>query len=400
MEAWRQQITDYQYQTFHPYNDRSRNNDEIRITIKNQEAYTVPQDSRICVRGQCKSRRNAGVDAAAAVTQFEAVNNYVAHLFERMRYVVNNVEVDSMKAVGITSTVKTYLTNTAAETVGLATAGWSSWSYNEADATFRAVVPLSMISGFASDFNSVMIRVQQDLVLVRSRTDKNALRCTTAANADNDAVYVDLTSIEWEVPVVKFNIEYESKILTRVKRNDVEYFRFRSWDTHEYPTLPKAKRMVWTLTTSTAQVPKFVVLVFQTNRLDNHKRDSSYFDNVDLTSFKVTLNGHTLPQNDTIEDFAKDSYLTFYRNYVDFMADYWRGEKLSEPALSLAAFKDRAIFVIKCVYEEVIKSGPMDISLIMESSKDFPDDTAAYAILINEVRYSYQLLNGLVKKIE
>ena len=152
MEAWRQQITDYQFKTFRPYNEKYRNSDEIRISVKSQEAYTVPQDSRIIVRAEIKRTRNAGVAADAASTDFTFANNYFAHLLDRMQYIVNNVEVDSMKSLGVTSTVKTYLTNTAVETVGLATAGWSHVSWHLDDETFVAIVPLSMISGFASDF--------------------------------------------------------------------------------------------------------------------------------------------------------------------------------------------------------------------------------------------------------
>lgn len=400
MEAWRQQITDYQFKSFLPFNEKYRNSDEIRISVKSQEAYTVPQDSRIIVRGEWKLNRNAGVAADAPSTDFQFVNNYIAQLFDRVRYIVNNVEVDSMKSLGITSTVKTYLTNTAAETVGLTTAGWKNVNSNDADKTFCAIVPLSMISGFASDFKDVLIKVPQDLVLVRSRTDRNAIFCGTAANANNQDIAINITSIEWELPIVKFNLDYETKILTKVRRNDALKFGFRTWETHEYPKLPKTDRVLWSLPTSNVRMPKFVVLVFQTDRMDNHRSNAAFFDNVDLRSFKVQLNNRVIPEKDIVEDFEKGRYLSFYRNYVDFMTDYWRGEKLSEPALTIEEYKIHAIFVIKCVYEEVIKTGPMDITLIIEANKNFPDNTAAYAILVNEVRYSYELLNGIVKRID
>ena len=182
--------------------------------------------------------------ADATATDITFANNYFAHLLDRMQYIVNNLEVDSMKSLGITSTLKTYLTNTAVETVGLATAGWSHVSWNPDDETFVAIVPLSMISGFASDFKDVMVKIPQDLVLVRSRTDKNAINCVTAANADNQAIAVNITSVEWELPIVRFNIDFETRVLTKDRRNDALPFGFRNWETYEYPKLATTSRML------------------------------------------------------------------------------------------------------------------------------------------------------------
>ena len=128
----------------------------------------------------------------------------------------------------------------------------------------------------------------------------------------------------------EFNLDFETKILMKVKRNDALQFGFRTWETHEYPKLAKTDRLLWSLPTSNVQMPKFVVLVFQTDRMDNHRVNASLFDNVDLRSFKVQLNNCMIPEKDIVEDFAKNRYLYFYRNYVDFMTHYWKGEKLPE----------------------------------------------------------------------
>lgn len=400
MEPWRQEIIDYQIKTYVPTNEKYRNSDPIRISVNSQDSYTVPQDSSIHVRGECRRKRNTGVADDAAATDFVLVNNHIAHMFSRVTYSVNKVEVDTMSSLGVTSTVKTYLTNTADETVGLATAGWSKVNWNAEDNTFCAVVPLSMISGFASDFKDVMVRIPQELKLTRSGTDKDAVHCTTAANANNDEIQIKITSVEWKLPIVRFNFDYEAKILAKVKKNDALRFGFRQWETQEYPTLPVTDRLKWTLPLSNVGLPKFVVLAFQTNRTGNHRADTSLFDNVDLRSFKVTINNRIIPDEDVVEDFTKGQYLNFYRGYVDFMRDYWRGEKLAQPVLSMDNYKDHAIFVIKCVYEEIIKAGPLDVSLMIHANKNFPANTTAYAILINEVRFAYRLLEGTVKRVD
>lgn len=389
----------YQTHTYQPYNATFKNNDEIRIPVNSQDLYTVPGESKLYVEGVLTFTKKNKADTSTDGAVCALSNNAIAHLFDQIRYEINGVEVDKTRMVGVTSTAIVLLTHTKEETTGLKLAGWNSPPFHEATKTFYAQVPLDILLGFARDFKGALIRVRQELILVRSRTNKNAYVIT--AGADKEDVTLSLTKVHWQMPQIKFNLGAEKAILNKVKNNASFEISFRSVETHVYPQLPQTSRETWKLmTTTNVEAPCYLGLLCLTNRMDNEKTDASKFDHVSMRSVTVSLNGVDSPYEKQNEDFEKNRFLNFYRMYLEAFTDLSHGQKLCEPPLTMDQFKDEnPIFLIKCLYEDIIKPGPLDIQIEMESHKNFPANTSAYAILFHDVTYSYTSLSGIVKKI-
>ncbi|CAH0381374.1 unnamed protein product [Bemisia tabaci] len=261
MEAWRQEIIKYEYIRFGPVDEWDGNNDSIRFTPDTHGLITVPQDSRIFMRVEVKLEKNPGAAADATKPPFKLANNYIQHMFDRMQYKMNGTEVDSMQSVGVTSTLKNYLTYTRAETAGLATAGfcdithsWTEWDYTTANQTFSAIVPLSSLSGFAVHFKDVLVRCSQELILVRSGTDKNAYYITDAATADGYTIKFKIIEIYWEIPIVKFTLELEKQILLKIKKNDKMSFGYMNWESHDIPGIYPTNTFKWNNQQAQAQI--------------------------------------------------------------------------------------------------------------------------------------------------
>ncbi|CAH0383064.1 unnamed protein product [Bemisia tabaci] len=154
------------------------------------------------------------------------------------------------------------------------------------------------------------------------------------------------------------------------------------------------------MTTSNVEAPTYIIVLFQTSRMDNEKTDASKFDHIRLRSIKVHLNSTALPYENLNEDFQRNRFLHFYQNYLNFIPDYFDGEKLCEPPLNKLKFKDEnPMFVMRCLYQDILKPGPLDIQIDMEADVNFPKNTTAYAILIHDVVFAYQSLTGTVKRI-
>ena len=154
------------------------------------------------------------------------------------------------------------------------------------------------------------------------------------------------------------------------------------------------------MTTSNVEAPSFIILVFQTNRADNERVDASKFDHVKLRSFKVHLNNVSVPYENLNEDFESNKFAFFYQNYLKFITEYSQEEKLCEPPLSKKKFKEEnPMFVMRCLYEDFLKPGPLDIQLELETHENIPQGTTAFAILVHNVTFSYHSLTGKVRKI-
>jgi hypothetical protein len=156
---------------------RYGNNDEISIEVKNQDIYTLPCESLLYIEGIL-----LGSDNKAAKST-KLVENFVAHLFSEVRYKINDVEIDHTRNVGIASTVKG-LTGFSSDQIRLlSNSGWSSNKsssllYTE-DGSYNAVLPLSTLMGFFEDCSKVLMNCKQELILLRSQNDSNAVTATT-----------------------------------------------------------------------------------------------------------------------------------------------------------------------------------------------------------------------------
>ncbi|KAL6254333.1 hypothetical protein P5V15_014382 [Pogonomyrmex californicus] len=91
--------------------------DEIRIPIQQQDLYTLPYESFLYIEG--KLTKNRVVEGSDVVLG----NNFVAFLFDEIRYELDGVEIDRNRNVGVTSTLKHYVTTSSDRSMILRNAG-------------------------------------------------------------------------------------------------------------------------------------------------------------------------------------------------------------------------------------------------------------------------------------
>ena len=99
-------------------------------------------------------------------------NNCVAFIFDEIRYELNGVEIDRNRNVGITSTLKNYVT-VFDRSVILRNAGWDALT--TAAGYFNFYVSLYILLGFCEDYKRVVINARYELILIRARNDNNCL---------------------------------------------------------------------------------------------------------------------------------------------------------------------------------------------------------------------------------
>ncbi|XP_050527950.1 uncharacterized protein LOC126898044 [Daktulosphaira vitifoliae] len=78
------------------------NNNEIRICIQQQDVYTLPYNSYLLMDGKL-----SGVPTGLDI---QLVNNWLAHCFTEIRYLLNLIEVDRLRMPGIMFTIKGNIT--------------------------------------------------------------------------------------------------------------------------------------------------------------------------------------------------------------------------------------------------------------------------------------------------
>lgn len=384
-------IIDYQFHSHNPYSSNSfGNSDEIRIPIHQQDVYTLPSESFILIEGKLKKQ-----DGTTDDTTSNLVNNAIAFLFEEIRYEICGTEVDRVKNVGLTTTMKNILTARPGDVHWMGNAAWDLTNLNTLNdkTNFAFCIPLKILLGFAEDFKEILLNVKQELVLLRSSSDKNAILQSTPALHEIKFI---IDKIVWKMPYVKIEDEIKLSLLKLVEKDEPLRMAFRRWQIHEYPVLPQTNSQTWTVKTLSAiEKPRYVIVGFQTDRKDNSSKNASHFDFCDLNNLKLYLNGTYFPY-----DPLNGKKTLLYEYFSKFQSSYYAGSD-DQPCLSKKDFMDKIpLFVCDCSKQsESVKSGTIDVRLEIETSSAIPEKTAAYCLIISEALVYYSPLSGTVKKV-
>ncbi|XP_071054981.1 uncharacterized protein [Onthophagus taurus] len=300
-----------QYHNHLPYSSNSFNNsDEIRIAIQQQDIYTLPSQSFIYVQGKLL-KGDGTVDKDAKLTV-----NPVAHMFSEIRFECGGNVIDRVRNPGIASTLKNLCSLTRSEYYHSSNAGFEylNIKINETTGDFDFCVPLKYFLGFAEDYNKILINLRQELVLVRSNSDNNVIECPTPN------MKIIINKIVWKVPHVSVADVERLKLLEHIEQGIELYMGFRSFDLHEYPSLPK--------------------------------------------NMKVFLNSEKYPYEPLHLNFKTGQIAVLYEMCCNFAKSYYDRE-LAEPMFNRDTFlANTPIIVIDCSRQnDILNVGTVDIRI-------------------------------------
>ncbi|XP_055839187.1 uncharacterized protein LOC129907136 [Episyrphus balteatus] len=387
-------VSKYEYHTYSPYQNNFERNDIIQISIQHQNLDVLPSESFLYIEGLLST---TDVKEITINNNTKLVNNAMAFLFDEIRYELNGKEIDYNRNVGITSTIKNYLSLTKNESDMLLNASWSPDSpISLKPFQFNYCIPLNKLLGFAEDYKKIIPNARHDLIITRARVDENALISPT-----NEKVQINIQKIQWKVPHVTLSDSMKLNLYKSINKNNSMKIAFRNWDLYEYPMLPSSDHHIWNVKTTTQiEKPRYIVFALQTGKNKNLTADPTTFDHCSLTDLKVYLNSDVYPHEDLNVSFEKNRYSLFYRMYADFQKTYYN-KTSSEPLLSWDLFKSRApIFVVDCRYQnEALKTGAVDIRLEMRTSKNIPANTSANCLMLHDRIIEYNPLDQVVNRI-
>ena len=388
-----------EFHTHNPYaSSKLGNNDEIRIPIQHQDAYTLPCESYIYVEGRVVKK-----DGSTA-SKVPFINNAIAFLFEEIRYEISGVVVDSTKKVGISSTLKGLVSLSPNETNLLKTSSWilpnSTKTVPSSSGYFDFCVPLRLLLGFAEDYRRIIINVKQELVLLRSSSDLDVIEAESGTSSATLEWKLLLDKIVWRVPHLRLADERRVSLLRMLESDRDIVLPFRSWEMHEWPVLPTTQRQTWAVkTSSNLEKPRYVIFALQTDKRANITANAGVFDHCKLTNIKLFLNSQFFPYDSLNVMFSKDRFGILYDMYARFQSSYYG--RMNSPLLNPDKFKSIApIVVIDCSKQnESIKSSTVDIRIEFEFEENIPQQTTAYCLILHDTIVTYTPLTGVVKRI-
>ncbi|KYN21467.1 hypothetical protein ALC57_06166 [Trachymyrmex cornetzi] len=373
--------------TYNPYaNITFGHSDEI--PIQQQDLYTLPCDSFLYIEGRLTVKKKS--DQISTMLG----NNCVAFMFDEIRYELNGVEIDRNRNVGITSTIKNYVSLTYDKALIALNAGWNSRSDTE-EGHFNFCVPLNMLLGFCEDYKRVVVNARHELILIRTRNDNNCLIGKPVTEPE-----IELFKVQWRMPHVVLN-EINKLSMLRALESRYLSMSFRSWDLYEYLLLQNTTKHSGAVKTATQlEKPRYVIFAPQTGRKNVMSQDISVFDDCNLSNVKVYLNSDFYPYGDLNLDFGKKRYAVLFDMYARFRKAYY-GIDSFETLLNLLSFIEKGPFaVINCSRQnESVKSATVDVRIEFDCKENVPANTTAYCLIIHDRVIEYCPLSNVVRKI-
>ena len=207
--------------------------------------------------------------------------------------------------------------------------------------SFSFRIPLKHIFGFCGDYDKVVYGLKHNLTLTRNDDDETIYRgANAAASGALAAGKIVLSKISWFMPHVtpadKDKMELY-KIIERKEKIPVGYRMIQC----DSASIPQATSFSWRLSVkSSPEVPRFIIIGFQTAKSNNQEANPSIFDNVNISNIYVMLNSARYPTTDYNIVFSKQKFSRVYGDAAEFRAKFFNMDELvSSPNINPSDYR-------------------------------------------------------------
>ncbi|XP_037898413.1 uncharacterized protein LOC119643140, partial [Glossina fuscipes] len=339
------------------------------------DLYVLPSESFLYIEG------TASKEDGTICNSIKLLNNCMAHLFDEIRYELNGIEIDRTRHLGITTEIKNFTSLNKRESESLLNAGWSQFNNDEltiVSGYFNFCIPLQMLLGFAEDFNKIIVNSKHELILLRSKDDKQAITTTVA----DEQIKLSILNITWKMPHVQLADAYKLEMFKKINSRQPLNICFRACDMYYYPTLPQSAAVLWNVKlASENERPRFLLIAF--------RNAENKFTHCNLTNVKVHLNSDSYPYDDLNLRFSRNQFALLYDIYSRCQQSYYLRDPY--PLLKRNEFLTLPPIVVLDVthQNESVKTRPIDIRIELKASSNIPANTSAYCLIIHDKIFDY-----------
>ena len=387
---------------------------DIRLTIETQDIFTHPSESFLVIEGELKKNDNNRYADDDPIT---LTNNGIMHLFKRIRYDLSGQEIENIINVGQATTMLGLLkypddfskskglnqlwykdtTDTAvlADNVGFKIRHDYIITNSRPRGSFSFRIPLKHIFGFCGDYDKVVYGLKHNLTLTRNYDNEAIYRgANNAAGNPLVAGKIVLSKISWFMPHVtpadRDKMELY-KIIERKEKIPVGY-RMIQCDSASIPQ--NSTSFSWRLSVkSSPEVPRFIIVAFQSGKSNDQLQNPSIFDNVNVSNIYAMLNSARYPTADYNIVFVGQKFSRVYGDVAEFRAKFFNMDELvSSPNITPADYRTLyPLFLLDVSKQsEKLKYSTTDIQIKMYFSAGIPANTEAYAVIISDRLINFQ----------
>ena len=385
---------------------------DIRLTIETQDIFTHPSESYLIIEGRLLRDNNNSYGRDDPVT---ITNNGMMYLFKRIRYELSGQEIENLVHPGQATTMLGLLKypDDFSKSKGLnhlwykdttinaedANVGWNIRKFqiiknSDPRGTFIFKIPLKHIFGFCEDYDKVVYGLKHNLTLTRNDDNDAIFRAANDA-AGNPVANgkIELKEIYWFMPHVMPADNYKMELYKIIERKEKIPVGYRMIQC-DSAAIPQSTDFSWRLSVkSSPEVPRFIIVGFQTNKSNDQLTNPSLFNNVRVSNIYVMLNSRRYPTADYNISFLASKYSRVYGDAAEFRSKFFNMDELiSNPNFTPLEYKDLyPLFLFDVSKQsEKLKYSTTDIQIKMHFNVNVPANTQAYAVIISDRLINFQ----------
>ena len=398
---------------------------DIRITIETQDIFTHPSESYLIVEGQLIKADGTLYNRANEVT---LANNGIMHLFKRVRYDLSGQEIENIMNVGQATTMLGllkypddfskskglnqlwYKDTSTSPIMDKANANYNAgfkirhdYIFGKTDnnvvpiGSFSFRIPLKHIFGFCEDYDKIVYGLKHNLTLTRNNDNDAIYKRVVLDGAGNDTLpygRVLLKKITWFMPHVMPADEDKMKLYKIIERKEKIPVGYRMIQCDSASISQNSTSFSWRLAVkSSPEVPRFIIVGFQTNGSNFQETNPSLFSNVDVSNIYVMLNSTRYPTTDYNIKFGEQRFSRAYGDATNFRSKFFNMDELiSNPNINPSDYRDLySLFLFDVSKQsEKLKYSTTDIQVKMHFSAGIPANTQTYAVIISDRLINFQ----------
>ena len=419
-------IYEYEYKEYNPIagNMGDLNRGSIVIVIEAQDIYTHPAESFLIVEGELI--KNAGGNYVNEDT-ISLINNGIMYLFSDVRYHLASHEIEVLQNPGHATTIIGMLkypddfnksqglnqgwapdTNTGEAVFETGNDNYNEGfkmrheyiikSINNADdkGKFSFKIPLKHFLGFCEDYKKILYGMQQKLTLTRTGDNNAIIKGTKVVGGVVNAIdpgKVNIKKISWFMPHVIPSDAYRLQLNKIIEKKEKIPVGYRMLQCDNIP-VPAGAPFTWRLgVKSSPDIPRFIIVGFQTNKNNTQITNPAIFDNCNVRNIYVTLNAKRYPDTDYEENFLINKFSRVYGDAATFRKKFFNmDELLSNSGINPLNYKNLFPLYVFDVSKqsEKLKTSVSDIHIkasfdpTAAGDANPPAGTIAYAVIISD----------------
>ena len=390
---------------------------DIRLTIETQDIFTHPSESYLIIEGRLVKADGTAYDPANLVT---LINNGIMYLFKRIWYDLSGQDIENIMNVGQATTMLGLLrypddfskskginqlwykdTSTVANNDNSGFNVRRSYIFGVPPnvvvnpiGTFSFRIPLKHIFGFCVDYDKIVYGLKH-LTLTRNN-DNDAIYKSGAVDGGGNDTYADgrvlLDKITWFMPHVMPADEDKMKLYKIIERKEKIPVGYRMIQCDS--AIVTGSEFSWRLAVkSSPEVPRFIIVGFQSGKSGNQKQNPSIFDNTDVRNIYVMLNSMRYPTADYNIEFGKQKFSRPYGDVADFRYKFYNMDELiSNPNITPLDYRVLyPLFLFDVSKQsEKLKYSTTDIQVKIHFGGNIPINTQVYAVIISDRLINFQ----------